>query len=365
MTAKKRLKTGFTTGTAAAAATKGALLLLVEKKIPLKVKIKFLTGDYIDIPVNTCVQKKTDQAVCTVIKDAGDDPDITHKAVIGAKVTILDKKHDKVEARITGSRGVGVVTKKGLEIEPGNFAINSGPLEMISQAASEVLEKNGKNFLVSIKIFVPDGEKLATKTLNKRLGILGGISILGTTGIVRPMSHDAYIATIRSAISVAKATGAEKVVLTTGRRSERYAQLFFDNLPDEAFIQIGDFFQKSLDFAAEKGFRHITLAVFFGKAIKMANKNSNTHASKSSLTMANLSIWAYEVTRDEKFAKMLLSAHTARHAFELINDKYPEIISYVGMLMIKSAKEFTHFFVDVQSIIFDYSGRVVFNSDRY
>ena len=238
---KKRLKSGFTTGTAAAAATKGALALILEKKVPSSVRIRLLTGDYINIKIESCVLKKSDTAECMVIKEAGDDPDITHKAEIGAIASIDKEKKDGL-IHITGGRGVGKVTKPGLEIPPGKYAINSGPLNMITEASKDILARHRIKNNLNVSIFVPKGEELAKKTLNARLGILGGISILGTTGIVRPLSHDAYIATIKASISVADAVGSDTVIMTTGRRSEKFAQVFMPDLAEEAFIQIGDFF---------------------------------------------------------------------------------------------------------------------------
>jgi cobalt-precorrin-5B (C1)-methyltransferase len=364
---RKKLRTGFTTGTAAAAAVKGALCLLFEGKVPFEVQIELLTGDHINIPLHTCESEGEKTAKCTVIKDAGDDPDITHQAEIGARVMLLSKEDDngnKGSLKISGGKGVGKVTKPGLEISPGEPAINPGPRKMITQAAREVFKKHNKNMPVQVEIFVPEGESLAKKTLNERLGILGGISILGTTGIVSPMSHDAYIATIRSSLSVAHAAGLERVIFTTGRRSERFSQALWNQLPEEAFIQIGDFFQMSLDAASKMGFGIITLAVFFGKAVKMAQGVPHTHAAKSSLTMHKLSDWAFEITKNSDFAEKILSANTARHAFDFILREYPAVISHVGNRMVKSAKVFAGQNVHIRGVIFDYSGNVIFDSEN-
>lgn len=358
----KDLKFGFTTGTAAAAAAKGALTLLLEEKPPLKVKINLLTGDTLDIPIQTCEREDGRTATCTVIKDAGDDPDVTHKAVIGANVMFWEDT-DCEGVVILGGKGVGKVTKPGLEIPPGEPAINLGPRKMITQAVNEVLKKHRANLLVKVEIFVPEGEKLALKTLNARLGILGGISILGTTGVVTPMSHEAYIATIRSSLSVARATGQDRVVLTTGRRSEKFAQALLDQLSEDAFIQIGDFFKMSLVEASKNGFERIILAVFFGKAVKMAQGVPHTHAAKSILNIYNLAAWSFEVTEDHGFSDKILSCNTARHAFDFIVDKYPEIIAHVGRLMVKSARKFAEQNVHIQGIIFDYNGNPLFDSD--
>lgn len=366
-----KLRTGFTTGTAAAAATKGALTMILEKKAPSRVAIKLLTGDTLNIKIHTCVLDTQGQATCTVIKDAGDDPDVTHKAEIGVTVkledinsVILTEDPQRKLIRISGGKGVGRVTKPGLEVPPGEPAINPGPRKMINQAVQDVFEKHRTQHPLHVEVFVPKGEKLAQKTLNARLGILGGISILGTTGIVRPMSHDAFIATIQSAASVAHACGLERIVFTTGRRSERFAQAYWSQLPEEAFIQIGDFFKMSLECASKLGFKRISLAVFFGKATKMAQAVPHTHAAKARLTMKKLSEWSHELTHDDQFSKRILEANTARQAFDIIAKRHPEIIFKVGKKIVRAAKTFVSRPVAIDCVIFDYTGSVVFDSTK-
>jgi cobalt-precorrin-5B (C1)-methyltransferase len=366
---KKKLRTGFTTGTAAAAATKGALRLLVEGMTPASVQIRLLTGDYITIPIHVCRSVREGRAECSVIKDAGDDPDVTHKAEIGARVELTKSKPGPrsgpgPKILISGGEGVGRVTKPGLEVLPGQPAINSGPRQMISEAIHDVLGKDRTDISVSTEIFVPRGEVLAQKTLNARLGILGGISILGTTGVVRPMSHDAFIATIRSALSVARASGFKKIVLTTGRRSERFAQDLWPHLAEEGFVQIGDFFKMSLEAAASQGFEQATLAVFFGKALKMAQGVPHTHAAKASLTLNRLADWALEITGSRELSNHILAANTARHAFDIIGRDYPGVIGHVGKQIVTSAQRFAGLDIRIQSIIFDYGGGVVFDSEK-
>lgn len=361
----KKLRTGFTTGTAAAAAVKGALIHILKGKALSSVRIDFLSQGSILIPLYSCMLENTSNAVCTVIKDAGDDPDITHKAEIGARVTVDDKHENKKNNTIyiTGGTGVGIVTKPGLEVAKGRPAINSGPYNMINAAVKDVLKEYNRYLSVHVEIFVPKGRQLAQKTLNKRLGILGGISILGTTGIVKPMSHDAYTATIKAAISVAVATGQKQVVLTTGRRSEKHAQSYLTHLPEEAFVQIGDFFKMSLEEAAYKGIEIITLAVFFGKALKQAQGIPHTHAAKSTLTLNQLSQWVLEITKDQALSQKIMSANTARHAFDFIGT-CSQVISHVGFLMIASAKTFAGRHIHIQSLIFDYNGKIIFDSDK-
>ena len=255
--ASKELKRGFTTGAAATAAAHAALLSLLQQEsltqnakeniTPLEsVTIRCLNDERLSIPIHRVTLLSPHKAEAIVIKDAGDDPDVTHKAKIGARVSIMDgvekngaktqstkgdvkKISDSPQILLIGGEGVGRVTKPGLEIPPGEPAINLGPRTMMIEAVEQVLKHHplpqGK--AVQVEIFVPDGKVLAQKTLNARLGIVGGISILGTTGIVRPMSHDAYIATIRSGISVAQAMACDTLIFTTGRRSERFAMARF------------------------------------------------------------------------------------------------------------------------------------------
>jgi len=362
-TQRKKLRSGFSTGTAAAAAVKGALTLLVHGKAPQRVRIPFLSKGHVDIPVHTClVETHGRKAVCTVIKDAGDDPDVTNKAEIGARV-MLAGRQSTGDIKITGGKGVGRVTKPGLEVPPGQAAINPGPVKMIKNAVAAVCRDLEQMPALEVEIFVPAGEKLAKKTLNSRLGILGGISILGTTGIVRPMSHAAYIATITSALSVARASGLDTVVLTTGRRSERFSQAVFDRFPEEAFIQMGDFFEKTLQSAARETLPRVILAVFFGKALKMAQGIPHTHASKAQLTLDKLSQWAIDVTSDRDFGQRIAQANTARHAFDIILNAYPAVIKHVGGRMVAAARKFAGEQPDIRGVIFNYDGTIVFDSE--
>ena len=361
---KISLRTGFTTGTAAAAATKGALIYLLTKEVPKSVTIPFLSEGTVEIAIKQAELKNSDTGICTVIKDAGDDPDITHKAEIGARV-ILMPQQDHQEIVITGGKGVGTVTKPGLEILPGNPAINPGPKKMICQAIHHCLNAYARKGSVHVEIFIPKGEQLALKTLNARLGILGGLSILGTTGIERPLSHDAYVATIASAISVATASGLKHIFFTTGRRSERFVQQHWEQenqtvMPDEMVIQMGDHFAESIQFAKSKEIQRISLAIFFGKAIKMAMGVGCTHAAKVRLSISALAQWAETITHDSSFSKKIAHSNTARESFFYIREQYPELIDFVGQKVIQSGQKLAGSSVQLGCIIFDYEGNVVF-----
>ena len=357
----RRLRSGFTTGTSAAAAAKGALLCILDQKRPREVQIMLLTGRPITIPVHSCEMTGEWKARCTVIKDAGDDPDVTHHAEIGARVSLKKIEPDSaklLEVEIVGGEGVGRVTKPGLEVPPGKAAINPGPCRMITEALTEAMKTHNLCGSVRVEVFVPAGRVLAQKTLNARLGIVGGISILGTTGVVRPMSHDAYVATIRSAMSVARATGNQRMVLSTGRRSERFAQSLFAGYPEESFIQIGDYFGVSLETAATHGFTELILAVFFGKAVKMAQGVSHTHAATSRMSLEKLSEWTLAETGDKTLADFVRRANTAREAFERLLPEHPRVIRKVGQKMVHAAARFSGRGVAIQSVIFDYRGDV-------
>ena len=358
----KQLKKGFTTGAAAAAAVKAALLSCFSSRAPESVEIRFLTGETKQIKIHAVKKTAENQYTASVIKDAGDDPDITHKAEIGANITLSDAKG--VFIHLTGGKGIGTITKPGLELPVGEPAINPGPRTMIRDSVAAVFNQyKVQDRQVDIEIFAPKGEILAQKTLNARLGILGGISILGTTGIVTPMSHDAYIATIKSSISVAAAKGMDTLVFTTGRRSERFAMTMFTNFGEEAFIQTGDFFKAALDMALlQTKIKTIIYTVFFGKAVKMALGFEHTHAAKSELTLNRLSKWAGKITGQSDLENQIASANTARHAFSYIHPDYPKVIAYVGKQIRQTAQRFSGQRLEIRSIILDFDGTIVFDS---
>ncbi|MFP4453717.1 MAG: cobalt-precorrin-5B (C(1))-methyltransferase CbiD [Desulfobacterales bacterium] len=352
---KKRLRSGFTTGCAAAAAAKAAVLALLDTHTPSVVDISLLTGDSLKIAVHKCSITNASTAAATVIKDAGDDPDVTNRAEIGARVRLRQNTRDLI---ITGGHGVGTVTRPGLEISPGNAAINPGPVKMITQSVKQALDSFSDLRGAEIKIFVPRGEEIAARTLNARLGITGGISILGTTGVVKPMSHEAYIATIASGMSVAAACKTGSVICTTGRRSERYSQALFPEKAERAFVQIGDYFEKSMKLAVKNGFSSVVLAVFFGKAVKIAQGAPHTHAARSRMGLDKLSSWVLACCGDNRLAQEVADSNTARQAFFIIRENCPEVFKDIAERMICAAQNFAGCPIEVRSVIFDYQGGV-------
>ncbi|MEE4362385.1 MAG: cobalt-precorrin-5B (C(1))-methyltransferase CbiD [Desulfotignum sp.] len=361
--AQKHLKKGFTTGAAASAAVKAALIRLLTGTAPKEVEIVFLGGGTRTVAVQEvrCLTKTCCEA--EIVKDAGDDPDITHKALIGARVILTPG--DALQVGITGGIGVGRVTKPGLEIAVGEPAINPGPRQMIMEAVQAVYDTlvPEQTHQVAVTVFVPKGEVLAKKTLNARLGIMGGISILGTTGVVTPMSHDAYIATIRAGIRVAAAKQIADLVFTTGRRSERHAMGLFPQFYQEAFVQTGDFFQAAIQEALTQPFiTRIIYTVFFGKAVKMALGYAHTHAARSGMALDTLAGWARTVTGSRTLAGQIAKANTARHAFSFIYPDYPHLISHVGKKIQENAGSFAGHKLAIRVIILDFDGQIVWDS---
>jgi cobalt-precorrin-5B (C1)-methyltransferase len=267
---KAELTTGFTTGSAAAAAAVAAVRFLFDESCGT-VTLRLPGDKEIVIPVTGC--RRTDEgAEGWITKDAGDDPDITHGAVIAADVKLSDESG----ITILGGNGVGVVTKPGLLVPPGKAAINPGPMALIRKSLGHVLPQGmGAKVIISI----PGGEELAKRTYNPRLGIIGGLSILGTTGIVSPMSSDAVIGTIRSELSVLKAAGASIVCLVPGNYGRRMAMLL--GIPEGMIVNISNFAGESLGMVGNLGFEKLILIGQIGKFAKLSAGSLNTHSAKS------------------------------------------------------------------------------------
>lgn len=262
------LRKGFTTGTCAQASAKASAMMLVTKKLLEWVEVETPSGVKLQLPL---IDPETgeDYAKCGVIKDAGDDPDITHGAKIYAEVRFSERQG----VTIKGGEGVGVVTKPGLAIPVGEYAINTIPREMILREVSQFLPENRG---LEVTIWVPNGKELAKRTFNPKLGILGGISIIGTTGIVEPKSIDAYKASLSLQLDILRATGYRKATLVLGYVGERYCKSVL-GLPDDSIIKIGDHVGFMLEQCAKKGIKEVLLIGHIGKLVKVANGQFNTH----------------------------------------------------------------------------------------
>jgi cobalt-precorrin-5B (C1)-methyltransferase len=306
------LRSGYTTGACAAAAAKAAALLLLAQQHAEQVEIPFPDGERYCFPLHSC-ELKGETARASVIKDAGDDPDVTNGAEIIAVVRKGAGKGEPVVIR-AGS-GVGTVTKPGLPIPVGEPAINPIPRQMIRQAIAEVIASFTESTPLIVTISIRDGEELAEKTLNQRLGIIGGLSILGTTGIVRPVSAKAWTDTIEASMKVAWAAGLDRVILSTGRTSEAAVQKLLQ-LPEEAQVMMGDYLEYALMAAGRHGFSHIHLAGMWAKILKCALCIPQTHVRNGALEMEQAASLLGKLGLDKSQVTCMAGANTAREILQ-------------------------------------------------
>lgn len=259
------LHSGLTTGTCATAAAIAATTRMTTGEMPSEVHVVLPDGETISVAVGYA----DDYAYC--IKEAGDDPDVTDGIEVRAKV----EKASQFE--ICGGVGVGRFTLPGFDYPVGEPAINKAPRQMMRENITED---------VRVTISVPQGETIARKTFNPRLGIRGGISIIGVSGIVKPFSEEAFIESIRKCMEVAKASGTDRVVINSGAKSERFVKAMYAKLPQQAFVQYGNYIGETLTMANHLGIKHVTLGVMLGKAVKLAAGHLDTHSRKTVKDMA-------------------------------------------------------------------------------
>ena len=273
------LHSGLTTGTCATAAAVAATLQLLKNERPDEVPVILPNGETIMVAVGY----GNGYAYC--IKEAGDDPDVTNGLEIRASVNQGDRSRDSVQNHgpvplIHGGEGVGTFTLPGFDYPPGEAAINKAPREMIRQNIESLTIDH---LPLTITISVPQGAEIAKRTFNPRLGIEGGISIIGVSGIVKPFSEEAFIDSIRKCMTVAKASGSERVVINSGGKSERFVKALYPNLPQQAFVEYGNYIGETLKIAHELGIKNVTLGVMLGKAVKLAAGHLDTHSRKTTM----------------------------------------------------------------------------------
>ena len=266
------LHSGLTTGTCATAAAVGATLRLLRNETPAEVPVILPDGETIHVPVTY------GEGYVSVYKEAGDDPDVTNGIEIRVSIKQITKSDEPSEINIEGGKGVGRFTLPGFDYPPGEPAINKGPRQMIHQ---NLLPLTSYLSPLHVTISVPDGEEIARRTFNPRLGIEGGISIIGVSGIVKPFSEEAFIQSIHKCMEVAKASGSERVVINSGAKSERFVRAYYPTLPSQAFVEYGNYIGETLKIAHELGFKNVTLGVMLGKAVKLAAGNLDTHSKKT------------------------------------------------------------------------------------
>ena len=350
---KAKLRKGFTTGACSAAAARASVRAIltrekvknIETTLPNKQKNTFM--------LHSCSIESNNSAVSSIIKDAGDDPDCTHGAEIFVRVEL---RKDNSEIEIVGGEGIGMVTKPGLGLEVGKHAINPIPRKNITQMIREELEESSYSGAL-VTIAVPGGDEMAKKTSSSRLGILGGISILGTSGIVKPYSTASYRASIVQQIRIAALEKYDTIILTTGGRSEKYAMEMYPQYGDTAFVQCGDFIGASLKAARSNGIQTAIIVSMMGKLSKMADGQTQTHIAGSSVNMELLARLASQLGASDEVQTQMLAANTARHVLEISDEhKLEGLCELICKTTCEKMSDFVDNKVHVVAHLMDFGG---------
>ncbi len=378
---RRGLRTGFTTGACAAAATKGACLALSGER-PAAVEIQLPAGFAATFQLHT-LEADGCRARASIIKDAGDDPDVTHGAEITAEVDLAAtpphgmRTQWRVVARgavarrlgagsaleLRAGSGVGVVTRPGLGLPVGGPAINPVPRRMIARSVRESLRPLAP--FVVVTVGVRDGEALARRTLNGRLGIEGGLSILGTTGVVRPYSTASWRASVLQGIDVAVAAGCQEIVASTGGRSEAYARRVCRDLPEVAFVEMGEFTGHVLERARERGLRSVCLSGMVGKLSKIARGHFMTHVAGNQVDTGYLAELTERAGGSPALAGAVRQANSARHAQELVVEAgLPGFFDLLCGDVVRSCAGRIGERPQVRVLLFDFEGRLLGRAPR-
>lgn len=351
------LRQGFTTGTAATAAAKAGLLAALGVPVASHVDVPLPGGGRLAVPVESvCAEGQAWRA--SVIKDGGDDPDATHGARVSCLVR-LDPAGATGDVSVEGGSGVGRVTRPGLPVPVGRAAINPAPMAQIKAGAREALRQGGFAGAASVVVEIENGEALAKRTLNPRLGVVGGLSILGTAGVVKPFSHAAWRATIDSGLRVARAAGLDVAGFSTGRRSERLLAQACPDLPELALVQAADFFAFSLRLAVRLGFSRLVWGCYFGKLVKMAQGLEYTHAHAGPTDTALLADLAALAGAQPDLIRQVAHANTARHALELVEapDLRRRFVTLAAARALQSARMFAGNAPRIRVMCFDFEDK--------
>lgn len=351
---RRGLRTGFTTGACATAAAVAAARWLLRGETPPSVTIHLPIGRDADFQIADRA-RDGDWVRCSVVKDGGDDPDVTHGAEIQAR---LWRPHT-AGLHLSAGRGVGTVTRLGLGLDVGGPAINPVPRQMLAEHLQTLVPEAIHIGGLAVELSVPDGEARAKKTLNGRLGIIGGISILGTTGIVVPYSTAAWRASVEQAIDVAAANGQTHIVLSTGGRSEKYSQRLID-LPEVAFVEMGEFTGHALKRCVARGVRAVTLAGMVGKMSKIALGHFMTHVAGNQVDLLFLSELAGECGATPAVVDEIRAANTARHFQEIaLREGLTSVFARLCQLVCERSNALLDVPPAIECIIFDFDGTVL------
>ncbi len=328
------LRKGWTTGACATAATKSALTALLTGEFSDPVTITLPKGEQPAFAL--AVEKlETGSATAGIVKDAGDDPDVTHGATI---ISTVRPGQPGTGITFLAGEGVGTVTKAGLPIAPGEPAINPIPRAMMTDVITELCKYHDRPADIEITISVPDGKNLAKQTWNPRLGIVGGISILGTTGIVHPFSCSAWIHSIHRGIDVCRASGIEHVLGATGSTSESLA-CEIHAFPEIAILDMGDFAGGLLKYLRNHPLPKLTIAGGFAKMAKLANGSLDLHSGRSQVNMEFLADLAIQTGLNQNFKKQILDANSALEVLELTQENKIDLATQIAILARKKAVE--------------------------
>lgn len=353
-----KLRWGYTTGACAAAASRAATELLITGEISDEVTITLPCGDITSFKLHNSELTQINgqpEATCSILKDAGDDPDCTHGAEIVSTVTL----HNSSDIIIDGGIGVARVTKPGLELAVGEAAINPVPQRNIREMVLQTLgssDKNGATIIIS----VPEGEERAKQTINARLGLLGGISILGTRGTVRPYSTSAFAVSVRKQIHIVRANNIHELVLTTGSRTERFGMLHFPELSDISFVQAGDFVGVGLRAALSNDITKINIVAMIGKLAKLCAGHMMTHVSGHAIDFNLLAEVATTHGANEQQLNSIKNANTGRHVLDLLKGNIsPSYWDALCKLAAKNAYNFARKKLPVTVYLVDFDGTLL------
>ncbi|WP_027210863.1 cobalt-precorrin-5B (C(1))-methyltransferase [Burkholderia sp. WSM2232] len=347
------LRSGYTTGSCATATSLAAARLLLAGVASEVAEIVLPKGQHVPMPLVFC-RLTDDGAEAGTIKDAGDDPDVTHGAVVFARVRLVAGPGVVFRA----GPGVGTVTRAGLTLAVGEPAINPVPRKMMTEHLAELAAEHGYSGGFEVTIGVDGGEALAQKTMNPRLGILGGLSILGTTGIVRPFSCSAYIASIHQGIDVARANGYMHVAACTGNASEDAMRAHY-GLPDIALIEMGDFVGAVLKHMKRAPVERLSICGGFGKLSKLAAGHLDLHSRSSSIDLACLASWAAEHGADATLQAAIRAANTSQQAVALAHAQQVPLADIVCEHALRVAREIVPPQVHVETFAIDRQGNLI------
>ncbi|MCJ8343622.1 MAG: cobalt-precorrin-5B (C(1))-methyltransferase CbiD [Cetobacterium sp.] len=361
----RELKSGYTTGTCGAVGAYGALDLLLNGNENKIVKLKSLNGIDLEVPIESLKRGKN-WARGVVLKYSGDDPDVTNGIEICAKVKIV-KELPKISKGlyfdnilIVGGRGVGKVTKKGLQVLPGKSAINPGPQKMILNSIKSLI--GDKDIKVVVWIYIPKGLQTARKTFNPKLGIVGGISVLGSTGIVKPMSEEALKDSLFVELKVLKeSTGRDWVIFAFGNHGKSFCEKM--GIDVSQMVVISNYIGFMIESAVKLGFKRVLLIGHIGKAIKIAGGIFNTHSRVADGRLEILVANGVLIDEPRENLLKVLNSNTVEEACDYIEKK--ELFNLIGNKVAQKSREYSRDEIEFQSAIFTFSGNMIGHSDDF